>query len=44
MPKAGDEQTFGRIGAAVVLPYTLVSGIVIPVLHYFSNPTADDVI
>ncbi|KAK0509819.1 hypothetical protein JMJ35_008213 [Cladonia borealis] len=44
MPKAGDEQTFGRNGAEVdvVLPYTLVGGIVIPVPHYFSNPTADD--
>ena len=44
MPKAGDEQTFGRNGAEVdvVLPYTLVGGIVIPVPHCFSNPTADD--
>ncbi len=44
MPKAGDEQTFGRIGANVdvVLPYTLVRGIVIPVSHHFSNLTADD--
>lgn len=44
MPKVGDAQTFGRLGeiADVVLPYTLAAGIVIPVPHYFSNPTADD--
>ena len=44
MPKSGDEQTFGDIGSNVdvVLPYTLLSGIVIPGPYCFSNPTADD--
>ena len=44
MPKAGDEQTFGIISADVdvVLPYTIVGGIVNPVPHCYSNPTADD--
>lgn len=44
IPKSGNEQTFGEIGSDVdvVLPYTLVSGSVVPVPHSLSNPTADD--
>ena len=44
MPKAGDEQTFGNIGwnVDVVLPYTLLSGTVIPRPYYSSHATAND--
>ena len=44
IPKAGGEQTFGSLGSNVdvVLPYTIVSGIFIPVPHHFSNRTADN--
>ena len=44
MPKSGNEQTFGRVGAVVdvSLPYTFVGGIIMPVPHYCLNWTADD--
>lgn len=44
IPKAGDAQTFGRLGedVDVVLPLRLASGIFIPVPRYSLNRTADD--
>ena len=44
MSKARHTQTFGRDGAVVdvLLPYTFVSGIVMPVPRCSSNRTADD--
>lgn len=44
MSKAPHTQTFGRDDAIVdvLLPYTFVSGIVMPVRRYSLNWTADD--